>query len=982
MTKSFLMRSFLVLLVITYFVGPRVWGKERAGEKSVLDNLKFVQGDEEGNEKKAIRAEMLVSATEQKAIAQVQKLIKKYRNTQLEPDLQFRLAEMYMRKSKTDRFFELHRESSTNIKISPRLATKSGSKASLTQAVETYQYIQKKFPGYQSMDLVIFNHAFARQALGQEKDAEALYLSLIKRFSESPLVPDAYLAIGEIAFQKAQFPRALEYFNSIAKFPDSRVYPYGLYKTGWTHYNLRNTAAGLKSLEEVVAYGDMVAKNNLDAKLDLRKEALSDMVLFFEDVHPAKNAYRYFVKQAGEKEAQPLLMRLADLYQRHARYNDERQVLQQFAAELPGSTMVPDIYARLVTAADNLKNKNQAVADLEDFSNVCTPKGKFAKANPTLIDGCVTTLRRSALIMAERWLKIWNKNPHDETFAASSEKVFEIYLRVERKDAEYNQSRFLYAELLFKRKKYRQAADHYYAVGLVLKDKIGHSASYGACLSLEKAVGDKWSAEDEKLFHQYAKNYVTTHPQGAYRLEIEFKMGFLAYEKGRYDEAAPILLRLGQSYSADAKGQKAQDLYLDILNLRKDYHGLRLTSKDMLKKTTNPERITKLRKIYEQAYFLEIQKMEENGQLKKAVAEYQVFARENNQSDLSEKANWNVIQLNFKIGDSYAAAQASLDFAKRYPRSAHSTPALASAAQTFEQMAQLTLAADVLIQLAERDQDNRVKWKETAADFYAMSNNAGKARKLYYEIMPLLKEESRIRLYGKLDSFEKSYGINESRAQLRKEIIAKDIPPMAQAYKVEKVEKLLADGNMTDAFNDAKRVLSSGGMSNSDKARARFVQARVLQREFESQSVKARPDRIALVLSIKTEKLAKAEEAFQSTIRFGDPATSIDAMEQLFNSFNHYVTSLRAIPAPEDMTPAEQKAFLNELNNLIIPLEDKSVDILSQALAFARKHPRFDSKINHLEAELARLNQRPQVISYMKVDAPKPVAPVREWGTL
>ena len=94
---------------------------EDKAQPSVLEGLKFTPGDEEGNEKKALRAELLVSATEQRAIAQIQKLIKKYKNTQLEPDLDFRLAEMYMRKSKTDRFFEVHRESSTVVKLAPRL---------------------------------------------------------------------------------------------------------------------------------------------------------------------------------------------------------------------------------------------------------------------------------------------------------------------------------------------------------------------------------------------------------------------------------------------------------------------------------------------------------------------------------------------------------------------------------------------------------------------------------------------------------------------------------------------------------------------------------------------------------------------------------------------------------------------------------------------------------------------------------------------
>ena len=58
-------------------------------------------------------------------------------------------------------------------------------------------------------------------------------------------------------------------------------------------------------------------------------------------------------------------------------------------------------------------------------------------------------------------------------------------------------------------------------------------------VSLEKATNDKWSAEDEKNFHQLASEYVQKNPKGQYRLDLEYKMALLAYERERYDEAAP-----------------------------------------------------------------------------------------------------------------------------------------------------------------------------------------------------------------------------------------------------------------------------------------------------------------------------------------------------------------------------------------------------------------------------------------------------------
>lgn len=968
-------RRLALLCALAFFAVLRARAED--DKPGVLDNLKFIQGDETGNEKKALKTELLVSSTEAKAIAQVQKLIRKYKGTPLEPDLQFRLAEMYMRKSKTDRFFELHRESDKSVKLLPRVATKASSRASLTQAVEVYQYIQKRFPGYNQMDLVVFNHAFARQALGQDKEAENLYWDLVRRFPDSALVPDAHLAIGEIAFLKAKFSVALEHFDAIRKYPDSRVYPYGLYKAAWTRYNMHEGAAALHNLEEVVEFGNNVVKNHLDAKLDLRKEALNDMTIFYEDVRPAKEAYSYFRKQAGDLDLPGTLMHMAELYDRHSRYNDEREVLGQFVDHIPESKLMPEARAKMISAADALKKKDVAVDDLKDFAKACESRSDFVKANPDQVQVCTDTLSRSALIMAEKWLKIWNKNAYDATYADSSEKAFQIYLQYKKDTEEYKKAHFLYAELLFKRHKFRQASEEYAAVGSSgLNDKLGHDADYAACLSLEKAVGEKWSDDDEKSFHKLAEKYVSSHPKGAYRLEVEFKMAFLAYEKNRYDEAAPSFLRLGKEFPKDEKGIKAQDLYLDILNIKKDYSGIREYAKELMKKPLKAERAAKLTKLYEQAYFWQIQTMEDKGDFKTAVHEYRQFIKDNPHSDLAQKAAWNLAQLYYKTGDVFNGAQAALDFAKKYPNSPQSTPALESAAQTFEKMAQLDLAANVLVQLADRETADKWKFKELAADFYAMSGHPSElaqARKLYQEVLPTLKDSEKIRLLIKMESFEKSYGTGSTHAAIVNQLAARGVAPYANQTKLARLQKTWDDGDATAAFQESKKLLGSSALSATEKAQVRLVQAQVLEDEFVKQSVKSKPERLAMVLAIKTEKLEKAEQAYQSVIRYGDAVSALTALEHIYHCFDQYVAALKSIPTPAGFSQKDAQAFQGELQNLIMPLEEKGIETLSQAVAFAKKNRMFD-RLPKLEAEFAKANG--QTVSHtVAVVEPEAVLP-------
>lgn len=960
--------------------------KAPAGKKASLplDELKLVEGDEQGNELKSLKAEMMVRKSEQNAIAQAQLLLKKHKGSELEPEIQFRLAELYMRSSKTDRFFELHRESDTVVRLAPRLVKEASSKSSVQKAVETYSMIQNKWPSFEQMDLVIFNHAFARQVLGQEKESETLYSQLISKYSTSPLVPDAHLAIGEIAFNRGQFQVALDHFNAIKRFPESRVFPYGLYKAAWTHYNMRNAEMGLKKLEEVVAYGKFVEQNRMEARLDLRKEALADMTLFYEDVYPSKDAYKYFFEQAGEAEVGAILLRMGTLYERHSRFNDQKIVLSQFVEKLPSSPLIPKVHTDLILAFDALKQKDSSVQKLEELHKICQPSSRWIRSQggkeeqiKKLSEECSNGLNETSLRLAKKWLRSWKKLPGDTAYADASEKAFEIYLRSPAKSEEFVQSRFAYAELLFARNKFRKASDEYAMVsrsGVVAQ--LSHDAAYAAIVSLEKAVGEKWSNEDERAFNKLAKEYVERYPKGQYRLDLEYKMALLAYEKERYDEAAPAFLRLGKEFPKSEKGMKAQDLYLDILNIKKDYRGIRNYAQEVMKASGDGAREQRLRKLYEQAYFLEIQGMEDKGQLKEALAEYQAFAKQNNNSELSEKSIWNAMQLHFKLGDSWNGAKTAEDYASRYPQSSQAINALLRAAQTFEQMGQLSEAARVLVKLSQKDQKAAVRWKELAADFHALDGESSEARKIYQELRSQGDQAHKLKILNKLEALEKNYGTPQAQAEMLKVLIDMNVQPQASMAKVQVVEQQFEKGRQEEAFNEARRLLGSSQMNVNQKARLRLIQAKVLEQEFLKQSVKSRAERVGTVLALKTEKLQKAQEAFQSTIKYGDPRASLEAFERLYGCYAHYVKALKEMPVPGGLSADDEKAFRAEIDNLVVPLEEKSVDALSQAVQFARKQQFLDGTAARLEAELNRINHQVTADVTPELEMPAMAVPV------
>ncbi|OFZ19014.1 MAG: hypothetical protein A2Z20_11580, partial [Bdellovibrionales bacterium RBG_16_40_8] len=914
-------------------------------------------------------------------ILQIKKLLKKYKGTELEADLLMRLAEMYLRRAKTDRFLELHRNSEEFVSVLPKIVKSVASRRHVLTAIDLFDQIERRFQKFDKLDVVIFNNAFANQQIGNVIKAEKKFLRITRDFVNSQLLPDSHLALGEIEFGRHDFKKALAHFAAVRKYPDSLAYPYGIYKSGWTQYNLQNAKAGIKDLEDVIQYGRFVKQQGIDARLDLRKEALFDMALFYEDTFLAKDAYKYFESQAGELDASPVIIRLSELYKRHARNQDTKIILTDLINRMPTSNFVPIAYVELMDASEKLKKRNDVVQLLENFDNVCATNGVWVRAqvpdvaaskdsplsqfnensdkqvSPAQI--CRKIFDKMSLGYANKWLKLWQQDNSQVVLAQSAENAFAIYLKSDGVSAESSKARFVYAELLFKRNKFREASEQYAITGQQTKDiKIGHDSRYYALISLEKAVNDKWSDKDESLFRSLAKEYLTKNKDGKYRLDIEFKVAFIAYEKGRFDEAEPQFLYLGQKYPGEDRGIKAQDLYLDILNIKKEYTKLRDYSLK-LKGLASGGRIEKLTKLYEESYFSVVENLIQKEDLQGAINQYTSFANNNSKSKLAQKALWNVMQLRFKANELMSGAASAVAYYLRYPDGKDGLDALMKAAQTYESMAQLYDAANTLTKLAKADKENKIKWLQLAADFYVLSNAYKAARPLYDELSRDADTNIAFHALEQQTMIAKNENDKKLYELLLMKIAESGHQPQASLAAIHFIDSAYENKKYDEAFSLAKKLLGQEkhGAAKTALAKARLIQARILLNELKSQSVKAKLERIQTVLTLKTEKLSKAQMAYQSAAEFGDPLVTVQAYRELADCYLHYSEALRLIPVPMGLPQEEIQIFQDEMSKLSIPMEEKGIETKLRAFNLAQDFGLGENIVSELQNEIKKLNQ-------------------------
>lgn len=922
-----------VILLLAFSTLPLDSFADAKKEKGLLPEVRLNSGNEAENDKKAFSSEIMITRSENKAIESLQAVIKRSKGKREEADLWYRLAELYMRRSKSGRFFDLHQDTKL-MKLSPfPIPQKSGATA-VKRAIAIYTKIEIDFPKFAEMDAVLFNNAFAHQQIGQAVKSIQFYTKLLNRFPKSPLIPDATLATGELLYEQGKFKQALEHFLKVENYPKSRVYSYGMYKAAWAYYNLRDADSGTKKLVQVVKNNPPLQDGEVPTnKHNLRREALRDLTIFIGDSYPAKKLYSFFENLTTEEELGQAMIDLAKLYDSHSRQNEMNIFLEEYIDSRPSGSEVVKAHLLLVDANETLKKRDLVINHLQLASDHCQAGSAWRKdQKPIAVQlSCEEDFKRTSLDMAAKWWDIWLKNKKNVAFSDLTQRLFKLILDNEDPSKPDAKTRFAYAELLFQLEKFNEASTQYKMVGDKATDpKLQHDANYAALYAKEKSIEQKKDRLKEAERKELASNYLAKHPNGKFATLVKFKVGHIAYEEQNYDEAEKWLTPLAKlkgtdKESADLK-RKSEDLILDILNIRKDYAGIKAFSKTLLGSTGDANRKKGLNKILEEAHFTEVQEFAKAGPKDQASQKLIAFAKEHGDSKLSQNALWQALGLLYSEGQSYQAAELSQDYVAKYPNDPKNLDALKDAAKAYADVGQISKAAETLIKIADLDKKARNTNLELAADFYLLEKKENEARKAYHSILNGADNKTLERIYGKLMASYKGQNKSAELEKLQNQILAKGIEPFTTEIMISRAKGLFDAGKMTAAFDQAMKANGRDAPAEV-RAEARLLQARILEKELVQQSVKAREDKFAMVLSLKTEKLDKAHTAYFSALKMSkDPYQQLEAMRGIDRVYSNFVESLQGMPMPASLTPADQEALRGELAKLTKPIEEKRLE--------------------------------------------------------
>lgn len=841
-----------------------------------------------------LATEALVSLSEQNAIDALNRIINKKQNSPEEADLQERLAELYLKQAKSVRYFALNTTNERNQRLLPPVIKDKATLRPLKNAVAAYQRIQKQFPKYENTDRVLFHKALTLAQMGLANESIQEIEILLAKYPQSEWKSDAHLLIGEVLYDQHQFQKALAHFQSAATSDKIKIAHYAKYKAGWTFYNLERNSDAIQELKSLVTSLDPEKPEGFA----LRSESLRDLALFMTETK-GNDAAAFFRAFATETETASCLLRMANIYTNHSKYELAQKMAKDYIRQGQDESGKIQFHLMLAKQARTLKIARES----KDLNQIEQLQGAFELCliQPAQSEVCEKDLRNEMNEAAEEAWKKWDKSKKREDLLLAKS-ILEI--EIERNPSPRAKTLEAYADLLFQSEDFENAARiNRTLVSLNSKNEQEKTRfQYASLVAL-----DRWMSQDKDqvLAKEYFKDevaiYLKANPKSEHQSELRDRWARIQIGEKDYASAEKNLrqaLNPGENKSTKAdRKESLQDLLLETLDAQGKRRELRQElSQDLGDAKGNPARETELKRWMARLQLEDLEKQIDTPtspeQNKKALSEYLQFLKTyESDATVSEPVFWKTLAL-----------------------------AMTSEADTI-----------VLDLIQPRLKDGK-KVDPRIWDSLKALLQRGKL-----PLAPLFESALRVAPLAERGDIQWAYReylrehkINSSRqADLENQILASKIEPARSLIQVERLEKEFELGHYSKVFQ-AARPLAATSQPVLVKARARLIQARVLDHEFREQRVKTSTQKLQIVIALKLERLAKVQEAYLAVMQIAAGTSyAKTAQAGLRSAFEHGIAALKSIEIKDDLSAQDRKVLDQQMQTLVAPLESQLKELIA-----------------------------------------------------
>lgn len=404
---------------------------------------------------------------------------------------------------------------------------------------------------------IYFQMGHLYQIAGQSKKAASLFENVLKspKKYNPKTVRRARTSLADLEFERGNYKEAMKHYQIALKQPETPNRGLILYRKAWCEFNLQKLSAGIRTLETLSSSPQLLVKeteNGPVADPGFQSDVLRDLATFYSRQKVSSKEIQRFQSLVPNNQRKEILFFFANEISRVGQKRAASQVYQEYL-KTPGLTKEEQLEV-MVLLAQTEYDKDGSSQSIESFAkaaqayrNISCDKDAKCLELQKQMKHYVTELHRSKKI-----------NPDHNTL-----KAYEIFVQTFPQDTEMSMRGAVVADQINKPEASARLFHHSAETAVTTEQRE---------ISLLGEISAAEKTHDPALRESAYNHYLKLNPKGEKSFEVRYQLAHLAYEKKNYSSASEQFKVLALEKSGSSALRKSSaDLALDSLAvLKKD----------------------------------------------------------------------------------------------------------------------------------------------------------------------------------------------------------------------------------------------------------------------------------------------------------------------------------------------------------------------------------------------------------------------------
>jgi tetratricopeptide (TPR) repeat protein len=872
---------------------------------------------------------------------------------------------------------------------------------------ELFGRVLRDYPWFAEYDLALYVDGFLASEQGKTEEALTRFERILKEYPASRFTPDAHMFKAETLLTfKYDYPAALVEYDAVLKFPDTELYGLALFKSAWCLWRLGNTEESAKRFVDVFKVTDKSHKaagaqerKQLD---ELQGEALKYLVevLTEDEKNTAADVYTFLTKVGGDQFAGKVVKALAETFYDQSHYERGIEAYELLLKLDPTSPGAGDWVLQIAAGYFTIEDYGHLKATYERALAGYTTGGPWSRTQADQTNVAATS-KRIQESLKEHAVAMHGKAQHDKTSRAEYEaaaSLYEVYLSRFGKEPDAFQTEYYLAEINFYHlDKMNVAAKHYVAAAREMpeeqaasepfkserRDALNNAVAALQSVRLRELEARKnkpglQETETDKTLAETLDLYAKLYPTAPELPEFLFRQGKLYYDYKVYDPAVKIFGTLVEKFPGTNFAGMAGDLLLDSLNKANDYNNIefwarRLKTARLWESASQQARLDTL--IVQSVFKQGEQKGIANDHLGAAAA-YLRAAKEFPRDARAAQACVNAELEAQKAGDIATLKEAAqLATGKDYRDRPESPMGAWTAAATLQSMGLFGEAAEfdeAIAGLNDREHPHYQKYdhtKDAAYNAVVLRVATGDHDKAisdgnkYLHDFPNAAEADEV--VFQMGKAHQNAGRSKEAGELYRRYLprSKNLDHRVEGYVLLALAEMkvgndkAADAALRDAVAIGKHQGKQlGAEGKYAAAHARYMEGERVLTRFDKIQIQGDVKQLTGRLKQKAALLKEAAQVFLDTVSLGVAEWSTAALYQIGHTYESFSKSMRDAPAPPNLSDADKDAYTSQIEEFVVPIEEKSLDAYDTGWKKALELGIYNQWTAKMREALGRLN--------------------------